>query len=375
LPGSVARGSRAEARQINIEDSCDAKSLAGLGDDPDGAPGAKTCAMRPAAAIVLAAAFGLSACSASGEPDKQRGARSKALSAQPAAPVPAGRNPVDVAIAGDAVWVLDQAGGRLSRHDAASGRRQRSSRVGRSPFALASGEDAVWVLDAASGVQRVDPATSRPAGKPVRVADPNGIALGAGAVWVTSRTAGTVTRIDAASLRRDAPIKIGTSAADVVFADGGVWVADPDGGTVTRVDALTRKAAPPLRLTTGQVLALAAGGGAVYAAVSKTELNNDLRLLRIDPKAAEVSGVPIPITGGIPLRLAAAHGSVWATDIGSSLPGSAARAPALLRIDPATRTAKTIAAIPGRPSSVATSPGAVWVTDSTRGTLTRVALR
>jgi streptogramin lyase len=144
---------------------------------------------------------------------------------------------------------------------------------------------------------------------------------------------------------------------------------------VTRIDAVSRKASQPLQLAAGQVLALAAGGGAVYAAVSRTELNDDLRLLRVDPKAAKVTGAPVPITGGIPLRLAAGNGSVWATDIGSSLPGSAARAPGLLRVDPATRSAKTVAAIPGRPSSVATGPGAVWVTDSTRGTLTRVGLR
>ena len=173
----------------------------------------------------------------------------------------------------------------------------------------------------------------------------------------------------------DAPIKVATGAADVVFADGGVWVAAPDAGTVTRIDVLTRKASPPLRLTTGQVLALAAGNGAVYAAVSKTELNDDLQLLRIDAKAAKVTGVPVPITGGIPLRLAVGNGSVWATDIGSSLPGSIARPPRLLRVDPTTRSAKAVAVIAGRPSSVATGSGAVWVTDSTRGTLTHVALR
>jgi len=62
------------------------------------------------------------------------------------------------------------------------------------------------------------------------------------------------------------------------------------------------------------------------------------------------------------------------TDVGSSLPGSPARAPALLRIDHSRGSAVPVVEMTGRPSSVAAVSGAVWVTDSTRGTLTRVTL-
>lgn len=300
----------------------------------------------------------------------------RAVVAGAGTPVRVGRAPVAVAVTEGAVWVLDQGDGRLRRVDPASGRPEgRPVRVGPSPLGLAAGEGALWMLDGREGVRRIDLETGRASGPAVAVADPNGIAVGAGGVWVTSRTARTVTRVDAATLRRDPPIKVGAGPADIVFAAGGVWVAEADSGSVTRIDARTRKASRPLKLAPGQVLALAAGDGAVYAAVSKTKLNDDLQVVRIDPKARKVAGAPAPITGGVPLRLAAGNGSVWATDVGSALPGSTTRPAGVLRLDDSGTPASRVTTIAGRPSSVATGPRAVWVTDSTRGTLTRIDLR
>lgn len=331
--------------------------------------------MRIALPLVLLAALPITACGASDDPVANPRPQAARLVA-PAAPVQAGRSPVSVAVGADAVWVLDQASGRLSRHDETSGRRKGSAvQVGKSPVALAVGAGAVWVLDARAGVQRVDPVTGRPAGRPVLVPDPSGIAAGAGAVWVTSRSARTLTRVDATTLRADAPVRLGAAPADVVFAAGGAWVAQTDIGSIVRIDARIRKAGRPVRLSAGQVLALATADGAIYAAVSKTKLNDELEIVEINPRSAEVTGDPVSITGGIPLRLAAGGGDVWATDVGSSIPGSRERPAGLLRVDQASGKAKTITSIPGRPSSVATGPDAVWVTDSTRGTLTRIGLR
>lgn len=330
--------------------------------------------MRRLLALLLPA-LALSACGDSGRSDQRGPDGAPPVSARADAPVRVGGNPVGVAVGEDGVWVLDQARARLTRHDPQSGRRSgRAVPVGTSPITVAVGEGFVWVLDGAAGVQRIDSSTGRPSGDPVAVSDPNGIAVGAGAVWVTSRAGRSVTRIDAATLRRDPPIKVGVGPADIVFADGGLWVAEADAGSLRRIDARTREISKPLRLARGQVLALAAGDGALFAAVSRNELNDDIQLVRIDPRAAKVTGAPVPVTGGVPLRLAAGSGSVWLTDVGSSLPGSPARAPALVRVDHGRGSVRSVVEMAGRPSAVAAVPGAVWVTDSTRGTLTRVAL-
>lgn len=286
-----------------------------------------------------------------------------------------GGTPVGVAVAGGAVWVLDQSRGTLARFDAAEGRRtHRPVRVGRSPLALAAGEGAVWVLDAAEGVQRVDADTGRPTGAAVPVEDPTGIAAGAGGVWVTSRGSQTVTRIDPARSLADEPLEVGGGPADVVVSGSSVWVAQADAGTVRRIDAGTSALGKPLRVGAGQVLALAADDRTVWAAASRTRLNDDLRLVRIDAEAGRRADESSPLTGGVPLELAAGEGAVWATDVGSELPGSSARPPGVLRIGGDGGSPTIAARIPGRPSSVAVGEGAVWVTDSTRGTLTKLTL-
>lgn len=286
-----------------------------------------------------------------------------------------GGTPVAVAVGGDAVWVLDQSRGTLASFDAASGRRSGPPvRVGRSPLAMAVGEGAVWVLDAAEGVRRVDLETGRPAGGPIPVEAPTGIAAGAGGVWVSSRGGQTVTRIDPAAQRADQPIDVGGGPADIAVSGSSVWVAQADAGTVRRIDAGTAELADPLRVGTGQVLALAADDRTVWAAASRTRLNDDIELVRIDAGTARLKGEPSPLTGGVPLELAAGEGHVWVTDVGADLPGSPSRTPALLRIPGGGGAATTAARIPGRPSSVAVGDGAVWVTDSSRGTLTKLTL-
>ena len=53
-----------------------------------------------------------------------------------------------------------------------------------------------------------------------------GVAFGAGSVWVTSETDGTVRRVSAKKNRVTKKIKVGTTPNGVVYAFGSLWVAD-----------------------------------------------------------------------------------------------------------------------------------------------------
>src|SRR6202011_3761264 len=69
-------------------------------------------------------------------------------------------------------------------------------RVGFSPSGVVAGAGAVWVSDYSGGtVERIDTVTHA-----VQViqagSTPSGLAVGAGAVWVTNNLGGTVSRID-----------------------------------------------------------------------------------------------------------------------------------------------------------------------------------
>lgn len=68
---------------------------------------------------------------------------------------------------------------------------------GADPFHFAANEQGVWVFDPDVGLYRVDPATNRLVGL-VAIQDGDGVAVGAGSVWVATTT-GTLLRITPAS--------------------------------------------------------------------------------------------------------------------------------------------------------------------------------
>jgi serine/threonine-protein kinase len=62
------------------------------------------------------------------------------------------------------------------------------------------------------------------------------VAVGAGAVWVTSEGDNTLTRIDARTAKVvGSPIAVGRAPSSVAVGPDAVWVANRDGNSVTRV--------------------------------------------------------------------------------------------------------------------------------------------
>jgi len=96
------------------------------------------------------------------------------------------------------VWVAAQETGELLRVDPAGDRVVQAISVGQSPDGVAVGAGMVWVADAGGAVTRYDPRTS--AVKPIPVGGtPAGIAYAGGAVWVANSLSGGVNRIDPAT--------------------------------------------------------------------------------------------------------------------------------------------------------------------------------
>ncbi len=325
--------------------------------------------LRLALLLVLCAAAALAGCGGSSSAPPPASLRPVAAGA----PIPAGRMPVGLAVGDGTVWVVDGARGALLRIDAASRRPEGAPiSVGRAPFAVAVGAGSVWVVTQPGLVREIDPVSGKVVGEAVRVEDANGLAVGLGGVWVTSRIAGTVTRIDPRTHRADRPIRVGAGAADVVVADGSVWVANAAAGTVSQI--AEGRAREPIDVG-GEVLALAAGAGGVWVARALGEFAQETEVVRIDPGSREL-GRAVSVPGAIPLDLAAGDAGVWATDVGGLRPPSPERPGSLTRIDPG-RDAVTGRPIElaGRPVAVATGAGATWVADAAGGTVTPIAAR
>ena len=104
--------------------------------------------------------------------------------------------------------------------------------------AIAAGDAGVWAIEADGGLVRVDAAAgaTRPRVE-LPGAQPESIAVGAGAVWATDPVTGYLWRVDpagGAKALRSTALAAGIGA--VVADERAVWVANPLDGTITQVD-------------------------------------------------------------------------------------------------------------------------------------------
>jgi YVTN family beta-propeller protein len=275
----------------------------------------------------------------------------------------------------------------------------------------------LWVLTGAGTVVRIDPAANAVVGKPLRVpADAEAIAVGEGALWVARGALGdlagprqdTVTRIDPASGRAVATIRVGRAPLDLAVTPGAVWVANAGGDSVTRIDPQTNRLVGRPVPTGASPQSLAAGGGSLWVAnhdertVTRIDLASgkvvadipvpsephrvaygagaawvgnwhDNSVSRIDPQTNRVVGSPIPIGPHHAGNLAVGAGSVWVTS--DYRVNAAAEDVVVVRIDPQTNRAVETIPVGGHPIDVAATKGAIWVSVADPGRLLRIAGR
>jgi branched-chain amino acid transport system substrate-binding protein len=180
--------------------------------------------------------------------------------------------------------------------------------------------DGVWAINPDLTVSRIDPRTNRVVARIGDVAAGN-IAAGEGGVWVVDgeeRIAEIDPRTNAIAQTIDVDAE---SLAGLAIGAGAVWVTDPEGGTVTRIDPaedpddVVQRSIPLDRWVGG----IAYGDGAVWATNEIAD-----RVYRIDPstnRARVVSGMTAP------RGIAVGEGTTWVTTAGSpsadaSLPAS-----------------------------------------------------
>lgn len=139
---------------------------------------------------------------------------------------------------------------------------------------LAAGAGAIWVASGADDrVLRLDPVSGRvlaqiplAAAPQGRVASPYGITVGDGAVWVTDALADTVSRIDPALNAVTATIRVGRRPTRLAAGEGAVWVLNAGDGTVTRIDPRSDAVSATIHVG-GDATGIAAGLGGVWVTV------------------------------------------------------------------------------------------------------------
>ncbi len=233
--------------------------------------------------------------------------------------------------------------------------------VARPPLRLAVGAGAVWVSSATDGtLSRIDPEAVAVSGKPLRLdRGVSGVAFGAGSVWVSSPRRGDVLRIDPDTDRVIARIDVGGRPGAIVAGGNRIWVADDDGAGVTAINArggrIFKRGIPPHVAP----LRLAVGAGAVWVSSATTGA-----VRRIDLGTGAV-GPPIPAGRG-PAGVTVGGGLVWVAN---------SRSDRVTRVDPATHALFGMPiAVGGRPGGIDAGTESVWVANAADDTVSRIGI-
>jgi len=231
--------------------------------------------------------------------------------------------------------------------------------VGRLTF----GAGSLWIRKSGDDqVLRIDPATGRTIARiKVGFAYDTDIAVQDGDVWVTNGEDGTVSRIDAATNSVGATIRVGSYPLGIAATDNAVWVANHHSGSVSRIDPRTN------RVVSTVPISLASNfSGPLHLVLANHQLwvedATDGAVVRVDPLRNRRTGAILqsgPACGG----MTADGDSVWVA--------SGCDEGTVTRIDAKTARVVHVIELPGVAFDVAAGVGAVWAT-TTNGLLVRI---
>lgn len=191
---------------------------------------------------------------------------------------------------------------------------------------------------------------------------PGGVAVGAGAVWVSNYSEGSVFRVDPSSNEVVETIQLGQAGGDIVFDDdsSSAWVIS-DNQAVVRIDPDTNTLTARVELTTNAI-DLAVGFGSVWAS------GTDGAVHRINT-ASNTVGEPIPVASAEEGPFLA---DVEANNHDRSIWVSNMRTDSVARVDVDDNRVTTIT-VGSDPVGLGAAPsGTTWVANSGDDTVTTV---
>lgn len=189
---------------------------------------------------------------------------------------------------------------------------------------MALDEDAVWLRLADGSVARVDPSTGELVTIPVGSGEFGSLAVGEGAVWVTTFDEDKLSRIDPATNIVVAEIEVGTNPEGIAVTPGAVWVSNHRGGSIWRIDPATNAVVAKIdagRVGTSGPKYLHNAFGGLWTAIPNSSI-----VVRIDPKTNAIAATIDVVTVE---DLVIGDDSLYATDALGKIS----------EIDPATNTA------------------------------------
>jgi DNA-binding beta-propeller fold protein YncE len=277
------------------------------------------------------------------------------------APIPISqKGPLRIATGERSVWVTSALEGTLTQIDADTGEAAgRPLRLGRGISGVAVGDSSVWVASPRTGeVLRID-GDAHAVEERIDVGGrPGAIVFGGDRVWIADQKGAGITVINAPGGRvyrrhlfpHAAPLRLAVGA-------GGVWVSSATTGSVRRIDLGTAVGATSVAVGGGPS-GVTVGGGVVWVASSRSD-----SVSRVYPAALTLLGEPIEV-GDRPGGIDAGTDTVW---VANARDGTVSR----IAIDSAETVGDPID-VGASPGAVAVGAGAVWVANNGDGTVVRL---
>ena len=102
--------------------------------------------------------------------------------------------------------------------------------------------ESVWMVTAADGkLARIDPATNKIAARIKIPAGSYAVAFENGSAWITSTAGNLVTKVDAATNTVVSTTEVGKSPRFLTVGAGSVWTLNEGDGSISRVDSASGK--------------------------------------------------------------------------------------------------------------------------------------
>jgi YVTN family beta-propeller protein len=148
-----------------------------------------------------------------------------------------GLSPYGVAANGG-LWVTNRDGNSVSLVRPEGAIQQTTFAVGADPKGIVVDFGRVWVANAGDEtVSTIDLEGRHRIGRPIRVGNkPRGITAGFGSIWVANGGEGSVSRIDPETREVVQELEVGRRPHGIAVGAGSVWVANGGDGTVSRIE-------------------------------------------------------------------------------------------------------------------------------------------
>ena len=230
--------------------------------------------------------------------------------------------------------------------------------VGQNPGGIAYGAGSIWVTNTSDGtVSRINPRTHTVIQTITVHAQPVGIAVNGDNVWVANSGDSSVSWINAAKDDAEvARIAVGNGPSAIVADAKGAWVANTVDDTIQRIDLATGTAGQPIPVGTGPD-GLAVDAHTVWIANERTA-----SLSQLDTASHSLVPEEIAVGAG-PAGVALTPTDVWVANQGEAT---------VDRIDRASGDHKGSIPVGQGPNSIVATSSAVWVANEFDGTVTQI---